>query len=68
MPADGARLTQVWDGTLTTARDGTTTVANASWNGSLAPGASVTFGFLADTPESGAPSAEVTCAGTAGAS
>ncbi|MEU9052171.1 cellulose binding domain-containing protein [Streptomyces sp. NPDC048384] len=65
VPADGARLTQVWDGTLTTTGDGTATVANASWNGELAPGASVTFGFIADTSASGAPSAEVTCAATA---
>lgn len=68
VPDDGARLTQVWDGTLTTTREGTATVANASWNGKLAPGASVTFGFIADTSGSGAPSAEVTCAATAGAS
>lgn len=68
VPDDGARLTQVWDGTLTTTRDGTATVANASWNGRLAPGASVTFGFIADTSESGAPSAQVTCAATAGSS
>ncbi|WP_370267164.1 cellulose binding domain-containing protein [Streptomyces sp. V4I8] len=83
VPADGARLTQVWDGTLTTTGDGTATVANASWNGKLAPGASVTFGFIAATSQSGAsqsngsesaasksgaPSAEVTCAATAGAS
>ncbi|MFE7271655.1 cellulose binding domain-containing protein [Streptomyces sp. NPDC057623] len=68
VPDGGARLTQVWDGTLTTTRDGSTTVANASWNGSLAPGASVTFGFIAHTSQSGAPSAEVTCAATAGAS
>ncbi|WP_308402516.1 cellulose binding domain-containing protein [Streptomyces sp. AC550_RSS872] len=68
VPDGGARLTQVWDGTLTTTRDGTATVANASWNGRLAPGASVTFGFIADTSQSGAPSAEVTCAATAEAS
>lgn len=68
VPADGARLTQVWDGTLTTTGGGTATVANASWNGKLAPGASVTFGFIADASESGTPLAEVTCAATAGAS
>ncbi|MFF5482928.1 cellulose binding domain-containing protein [Streptomyces sp. NPDC012935] len=68
VPAEGARLIQVWDGTLTTAGDGTATVANASWNGKLAPGASVKFGFIADTSASGAPSAEVTCAATADAS
>ncbi|WP_308313298.1 cellulose binding domain-containing protein [Streptomyces sp. FB2] len=62
VPADGARLTQVWDGTLSTAADGSATVANADWNGSLAPGASVTFGFLAATASDASPSAEVTCA------
>ncbi len=66
VPADGARLTQVWDGTLTTTRNGAATVTNASWNGALKPGSSVTFGFLADTSASGAPSAKVTCAATSG--
>ncbi|TXS49339.1 hypothetical protein EAO75_14215 [Streptomyces sp. uw30] len=69
VPPDGARVTQVWDGTLATSPDGRTTVSNASWNGSLAPGASVTFGFLAATSSSaGQPSATVTCAASAGAS
>ncbi|MFD7388273.1 cellulose binding domain-containing protein [Streptomyces sp. NPDC059852] len=62
VPADGARLTQVWDGTLSTGTDGSATVANADWNGSLAPGASVTFGFLAATASGASPSAEVSCA------
>lgn len=74
LPPDGARLTQVWDGTLSTAPDGRATVSNASWNGTLAPGASVTFGFLADTADTtdasgsaGEPSATVTCAATSAA-
>ncbi|MEU6547867.1 cellulose binding domain-containing protein [Streptomyces sp. NPDC046859] len=62
VPAGGARLTQVWDGTLSTGADGSATVANADWNGSLAPGASVTFGFLAATGSDASPSAEVSCA------
>jgi lysophospholipase L1-like esterase len=62
VPAGGARLSQVWNGTLTTAADGTATVANAAWNGTLAPGASATFGFIATAPATaGAPSATVTC-------
>ena len=65
VPADGARLTQVWDGTLTRSAEGRATVANASWNGMLEPGASVRFGFLADTSANGTPSAKVTCAATA---
>ncbi|MGW1952635.1 cellulose binding domain-containing protein [Streptomyces sp. NPDC001920] len=65
-PVDGARLTQVWDGTLSTTREGAVTVANASWNGALEPGASVTFGFIADaSAATGAPSAKVSCAATA---
>ncbi|WP_341846411.1 cellulose binding domain-containing protein [Streptomyces regalis] len=69
VPDDGARLTQVWDGTLTTARDGAATVANASWNGRLEPGASVKFGFIADASAStGSPTAKVTCVATNDAS
>ncbi|MGC9539080.1 GDSL-type esterase/lipase family protein [Streptomyces sp. UG1] len=61
-PADGARIGQLWNGTLTTGADGTATVTNASWNGTLAPGASATFGFIASTPAAaGAPSADVSC-------
>ena len=62
VPADGARLTQVWDGTLSTGTDGSATVVNADWNGGIAPGGSVTFGFLAATAPDASPSAEVSCA------
>ncbi|MER6711486.1 GDSL-type esterase/lipase family protein [Streptomyces sp. NPDC000877] len=62
VPAGGARLSQVWNGTLTTAADGTATVTNAAWNGALAPGASATFGFVATAPATaGTPAATVTC-------
>ncbi|WP_030147145.1 MULTISPECIES: GDSL-type esterase/lipase family protein [unclassified Streptomyces] len=62
VPANGARLAQVWNGTLTAAADGTATVTNAAWNGALAPGASATFGFVATAPATaGAPAATVTC-------
>ena len=43
--ADGQHLTQLWGGTLS-ADGSSVTVRNAAWNGSLAPGASTTFGFL----------------------
>ncbi|MER5834882.1 GDSL-type esterase/lipase family protein [Streptomyces sp. NPDC002130] len=66
VPAGGARLTQLWNGSLTTAADGTATVTNAAWNGALAPGASATFGFVATAPATaGTPAATVTCAGKA---
>ncbi|MEU5396276.1 GDSL-type esterase/lipase family protein [Streptomyces tibetensis] len=66
VPAGGARLTQLWNGSLTTAADGTATVSDAAWNGALAPGASATFGFVATAPATaGTPAATVTCAGKA---
>lgn len=69
VPADGARLTQVWNGTLSTGADGTATVVNASWNGTLAPGTSASFGLIASTPATaGAPSATVTCTARAASS
>lgn len=64
-PADGARVTQVWNGTLATAADGTATVTDAGWNGTLAPGASTAFGLIATTPATSAPAATVGCAVTA---
>jgi lysophospholipase L1-like esterase len=69
VPAAGGRLIQVWNGSLTTGADGRTTVANASWNGVLAPGASATFGFVATHPASaGAPSVTVSCTARAATS
>ncbi|MFF0245482.1 cellulose binding domain-containing protein [Streptosporangium sandarakinum] len=44
--ADGQRITQVWNGEPSTSGSAVT-VRNLSWNGSLAAGASTTFGFLA---------------------
>ncbi|EEP72961.1 hypothetical protein MCAG_03288 [Micromonospora sp. ATCC 39149] len=41
----GQTIDQVWNGSLTTS-GGTATVTNVSYNGSLAPGASTTFGML----------------------
>ncbi|MFI2508312.1 GDSL-type esterase/lipase family protein [Streptomyces sp. NPDC018972] len=65
VPADGARVGQVWNGTLGTAADGTATVTNASWNGALAPGASAAFGLIATAPAtSSAPAATVDCTAT----
>ena len=48
----GQTITQVWSGTLTTSGS-SVSVGNASYNGSLQPSASTTFGFLAN----GTPSA-----------
>ena len=43
----GTTITSLWNGTET-ASGGTYTVANDSWNGTLAAGASTTFGFTAN--------------------
>ncbi|MFC7483943.1 cellulose binding domain-containing protein [Luedemannella flava] len=43
----GQTITQVWSGVLTTSGS-TASVANASYNGSLAAAGSTTFGFLAN--------------------
>ncbi|MER5215581.1 cellulose binding domain-containing protein [Streptomyces sp. NPDC002838] len=67
VPADGARLTQVWNGTLSTTADGKAVVANVNWNGSLAPGASATFGFIAAGAAT-SPSVAVSCTTRAAAS
>ncbi|HEX4816456.1 MAG TPA: cellulose binding domain-containing protein [Nonomuraea sp.] len=44
--ADGQRISQLWNGTPATA-GAEVTVRNVGWNGSLVPGATATFGFLA---------------------
>jgi len=45
--ASGQTITQVWSGTLN-ASGSSVSVGNASYNGSLQPSASTTFGFLAN--------------------
>ncbi|GGQ10439.1 family 43 glycosylhydrolase [Streptosporangium pseudovulgare] len=56
-PGDGQTVSQVWGGTLSTTGSAVS-VSNASYNGSLQPSASTTFGFLAG----GTPSApSLTC-------
>ncbi|MFD0061791.1 glycosyl hydrolase family 18 protein [Streptomyces sp. NPDC056637] len=49
----GTKVTSAWDATVTNSADHWT-AKNVSWNGSLAPGASVSFGFNGSGP--GAPS------------
>lgn len=69
VPADGARLTQVWNGSLGSASVGTTPVSDAGWNGTFAPGASTAFGFVATTSSTaGTPSATVGCTARAATS
>ncbi|MET8082843.1 cellulose binding domain-containing protein [Micromonospora sp. NPDC005237] len=55
---NGQSISQVWNGTLSTSGS-TATVRNVSYNGSLAPGGTTTFGFLSSgTPAATSP----TCA------
>ncbi|MFG2521826.1 glycosyl hydrolase family 18 protein [Streptomyces sp. NPDC048527] len=49
----GTKVTSAWDATVTNSADHWT-AKNLSWNGSLAPGASISFGFNGSGP--GAPS------------
>ena len=49
-PGSGQTITQVWKCALTTS-GATVTVKNASYNGSLPPSGSTTFGFLATGTE-----------------
>jgi chitin-binding protein len=58
----GETITQLWNGTLSTSGS-TATVKNVSYNGSLAPGTSTTFGFTGGaTGTASAPT--VSCAAT----
>jgi hypothetical protein len=58
--SSGQAITQLWTGNLTTGGSAVT-VTNASYNGSLAAGASTTFGFTA----TGSPSTPaLTCTGS----
>jgi cellulase/cellobiase CelA1 len=60
--ANGQTLTQVWGATVTSSGS-TVTATNLSWNGALAPGASTSFGFLANsTGTNTAPTATCTAA------
>jgi len=42
--ANGQRITSNWDSVVQPSADGIT-ITNASWNGNVAPGGSVVFGF-----------------------
>ncbi|GAA2858327.1 hypothetical protein GCM10020220_054340 [Nonomuraea rubra] len=54
----GQTISQLWNGTLS-GSSGAVSVTNLNWNGTLAAGASTTFGFLVNG-QSGTPST-VTC-------
>ncbi|GIJ47068.1 beta-xylanase [Virgisporangium aliadipatigenens] len=59
--ASGQTLANIWNG-INTGTSGTVGVRNASYNGSLAPNASTTFGFLVNASTNTAPGG-VSCTG-----
>ncbi|WP_435207599.1 family 43 glycosylhydrolase [Micromonospora sp. bgisy143] len=58
--AGGQTVSQVWNGTLTQSGS-QVTVANAGYNGQLAPGASTTAGYLSSITSSSPPTTTPTC-------
>jgi hypothetical protein len=60
MPS-GQSISQVWNGSLTTS-GGSATVANATYNGTLAPGSGTSFGLLVSG--SAGPVPTLTCSAT----
>jgi endo-1,4-beta-xylanase len=54
--ASGQTISSLWNG-VNTGTSGTVTVKNASFNGSLSPGASTTYGFTASGSSSTSPTA-----------
>jgi mannan endo-1,4-beta-mannosidase len=58
--ASGQVITQIWNGQVT-ASGATNSVRNVSYNGSLAPNASTTFGFLATWNNSTNPMPTLSC-------
>jgi lysophospholipase L1-like esterase/chitodextrinase len=56
----GVTITQLWGGTFSPA-SGTVTVHNMSYNGSLSPSASTTFGFIANASGSAGAMATASC-------
>ena len=57
---NGQTVSQLWNGSYTQS-GATVTVTNASYNGSVAAGASTTFGFLGSTSGSNNPPSSMTC-------
>ena len=60
-PGAGTRISQVWNGTLSTGTDGTVTVRNADHNRTIPPDGTVTFGFTATSSGNNLPVGSVTC-------
>ncbi|GGQ51854.1 chitin-binding protein [Streptomyces ruber] len=60
-PGSGTKLSAVWNGSLSTASDGTVTVRNVDHNRTIAPDGSATFGFTATSTGNDFPAGTVGC-------
>ncbi|GAB3971008.1 cellulose binding domain-containing protein [Plantactinospora veratri] len=60
---NGQVVNQMWSGSYTQS-GASVTVTNASYNGSLAAGASTTFGFIANLSGANNPPSQLTCTTT----
>ncbi len=61
-PGTGTKISSAWNGSLSTASDGTVTVRNADYNGAVPADGSVTFGFTATSSGNDYPVGSVGCA------
>jgi chitin-binding protein len=60
-PGAGTKISQVWNGALSTGSDGTVTVRNVDHNRTIPPDGTVTFGFTATSTGNNLPVGSVTC-------
>ncbi|WP_320772839.1 lytic polysaccharide monooxygenase [Streptomyces sp. CRN 30] len=60
-PGTGTRVSNVWNGALTTGSDGTVTVRNVDYNRVIAADSSVTFGFTATSTGNDYPTGTIGC-------
>jgi chitin-binding protein len=60
-PGTGTKISSVWNGSLSTASDGTVTVKNVDHNRTIAPEGSTTFGFTATSTGNNFPAGTIDC-------
>lgn len=49
----GHKITNIWNAKVVKAENGTCVITNADWNQNIAPGATASFGFIAEKTENG---------------
>ncbi|NML51796.1 chitin-binding protein [Streptomyces sp. R302] len=60
-PGAGTRISNLWNGALTSGTDGTVTVGNVDYNRTVPPDGSVTFGFTATSAGNDHPVGSIIC-------